>query len=174
MKILTFIICLTLAIGCSTPYPNKKPVGEKFPSIQGKGLNDQEWKIPEDMKGEKVLLLLGYKMESQFDIDRWLIGLDMTKTAISVFEIPTIKGMFPRMFKKQIDNGMRKGIPEMLWKSVITVYKDGDRVQQFTGNTNPNNTRVILLDKKGTIRHFDDDGFSVPSLNNLRESIKKL
>jgi outer membrane protein assembly factor BamE (lipoprotein component of BamABCDE complex) len=174
MKLINALLILILFIGCSTPYPNKNPVGEKFPSISGTGLNDQKWKIPEDMKGEKVLLLLGYKMDSQFDIDRWLIGLDMKKTAISVFEIPTIKGMFPRMFKKQIDNGMRKGIPEMLWKAVITVYEDGEKVQQFTGNTNPNNTRVILLDKEGTIRHFDDKGFSVPSLNNLRSSIQKL
>lgn len=174
MKLINALLILTLFIGCSTTYPNKNPVGEKFPSISGTGLNDQKWKIPEDMKGKKALLLLGYKMDSQFDIDRWLIGLDMTKTAISVFEIPTIKGMLPRMFKKQIDNGMRKGIPEMLWKAVITVYKDGEKVQQFTGNTNPNNTRVILLDKEGTIRHFDDKGFSVPSLNNLRSSIQKI
>lgn len=174
MKLLRTIIILILLTSCSTPYPNRNPIGEKFPSISGTGLNNQSWKIPEDMKGEKVILLLGYKMNSQFDIDRWLIGLDMTKTAISVYEVPTIKGMFPRMFKKQIDNGMRKGIPEMLWKAVITVYKDGDRVQKFTGNTNPNNTRVILLDNEGTVRHFDDKGFSVPSLNNLRSSIQNL
>ena len=48
-----------------------------------------------------------------------------------------------------IDNGMRAGIPKELWRGVITVYQDGERVQAFTGNINPNNARVLLLDRTG-------------------------
>ncbi|MFT5294627.1 MAG: hypothetical protein ACI9YH_000633, partial [Colwellia sp.] len=57
-------------------------------------------------------MLVGYKQNSQFDIDRWLIGLDMTETKVDAYEIPTIQGLFPRMFSTLIDNGMRKGIPK--------------------------------------------------------------
>lgn len=169
------ILVLLIALGaCSSPYKNQNILDKAFPNITGQGLDKKEWKIPIDMRGEKVLFLIGYKQDSQFDIDRWLIGLDMTKTEISVFELPTIKGMFPRMFKTKIDEGMRRGIPKPLWKSVITIYKDGDLVQKFTGNERPNNTRVVLLDQNGIIRHFDDQGFSVPSLNQLRKSISEI
>ena len=79
--------------------------------------------------------------------------------------------MFPRMFKTQIDEGMRSGIPRELWQGVITVYKDGDRVQSFTGNENPNNARVVLLDSLGKVIFFYDRGFSVAALNALRAAI---
>ena len=92
----------------------------------------------------------------------------MTKTNVAAYEIPTIQGMLPRMFSGFIDGGMRKGIPKNLWKGVVTVYEDGDKVQRFTGNLNPNNARVMLLDKQGNIVYFYDRGFSVAALNEVR------
>jgi cytochrome oxidase Cu insertion factor (SCO1/SenC/PrrC family) len=67
---------------------------------------------------------------------------------------------------------MRAGIPKPLWKGVVTVYKDGEIIQAFTGNDTPNNARVILIDKNGKIIHFYDQGFSVNALNNLRDSLQ--
>ncbi|MDJ0832970.1 MAG: hypothetical protein QNJ69_05570 [Gammaproteobacteria bacterium] len=161
-------LCLIFLTACSTQYPNQQLVGKQFPSITGQSLEQQELRIPEDFTGQNILFLIGYKQDSQFDIDRWLIGLDMTQTRIQAIELPTIQGMFPRMFKTQIDNGMRSGIPKELWKGVITVYRDGARVQEFTGNQNPNNARVVLLDGQGKIIYFYDRGFSVDALNDLR------
>jgi len=66
---------------------------------------------------------------------------------------------------------MRRGIPKELWKGVITVYADGDKIQRYTGNQNPNNSRVILLDEHGNVRYFYDRGFSVDALNAVRKLI---
>lgn len=63
---------------------------------------------------------------------------------------------------------MRAGIPKPLWKGVVTVYKDGEKVQAFTGNEKPNNARVVLLDGQGKVIYFYDQGFSVDALNQLR------
>lgn len=158
--------------GCSSQYPNSQPVGLQLPSVMGTDLTSEQVNIPEDFAGKQTLLLFGYKQDSQFDIDRWLIGLDMTSTKVDVYEIPTIQGMFPRMFSTLIDNGMRSGIPKELWKGVITVYEDGELVQKFTGNQQANNARVILLNKSGEIVFFYDRGFSVEALNAVREFIK--
>lgn len=136
---------------------------------QGESLEGKPSVIPDDFYGQNTLLLFGYKQDSQFDIDRWLIALDMTETQVAVYEIPTIQGMFPRMFSTYIDDGMRRGIPKDLWKGVITVYKDGDKVQRFTGNQNPNNARVMLLDKQGQIEYFYDQGFAVSALREVRK-----
>lgn len=154
--------------GCATTYTNKNPVGELFPEVSGESLEKTEVEMPAYFKGAQVVLLLGYKQDSQFDIDRWLIGLDMTNTNVKVFELPTIQGMLPRMFSTFIDEGMRKGIPKELWGGVITVYADGAELQEFTGNENPNNARVIILDKNGKIIYFYDRGFSVIALNEVR------
>jgi hypothetical protein len=172
-KIITFILIVFGLIGCSTTYINRNPVGEKFPTVNGQTLTEEERELPTYFKGSNVVLLLGYEQDSQFDIDRWFIGLDMTETKIKAYEIPTIQGLFPRMFQSTIDNGMRKGIPKELWGGVITIYGDGATVQEFTGNENPNNARVLLLDKQGKVIYFHDRGFSVPALNELRNKLEQ-
>lgn len=166
----TFLIVIA---GCSSQYVNQNPVGQAFPSVSGQSLEQIEHQIPNYFAGRTVLLLIGFKQDSQFDIDRWLIGLDMTETQVEVYELPTIQGMFPRMFRTQIDNGMRAGIPKELWKGVITIYADGEVIQAFTGNQNPNNARCIVLDAQGKVIFFYDRGFSVSALNALRSALNK-
>lgn len=167
-----FFISLFLAIfaltGCSSTYPNRSPLGEMFPSVEGTALTKEAMSLPRDFPKENVLLLIGYVQDSQFDIDRWLIGLYMTKTQVVAYELPTIQGMFPRMFQTQIDNGMRRGIPKELWGGVITIYKDGATIQKMTGNENPNNARVLLLNEQREIIYFYDRGFSVAALNEVK------
>lgn len=171
-KLIISVFAFLLLSACSAQYPNQQVKGEHFPSISGESLEKQNVSIPNDFKAAKTLLLLGYKQDSQFDIDRWLIGLDMAGVSIPTYELPTIAGMAPRMFSTFIDNGMRKGIPKELWGGVITIYKDGDAVQKFTGNESPNNSRVVLINSSGEILYFYDRGFSVDALNKLKENIK--
>jgi hypothetical protein len=166
---ITFL--LTLLAACSAQYPNQQITGKQFPTISGESLAQQQVTIPSDFTAEKTLLLIGYKQDSQFDIDRWLIGLDMSGVVIPTYELPTIAGMAPRMFSTFIDNGMRKGIPKELWGGVITIYQDGETVQKFTGNQNPNNTRVVLINNSGEVLYFYDRGFSVAALNKLKAII---
>jgi len=170
-KNIIIILISIMLFGCSTTYVNRNPVGENFPTVNGQTLTEEERELPTYFKDSNVVLLLGYKQDSQFDIDRWLIGLEMTETKIKAYEIPTIQGLIPRMFKSSIDSGMRKGIPKELWGGVITIYGDGATVQEFTGNQNPNNARVLLLDKDGKVVYFHDRGFSVLALNELRDKI---
>ena len=173
MKKLFALIFISAWLTACANYDYTSNVALNKPMIQAKGetLEGNVVTIPDNFFGKPTLLLLGYKQDAQFDIDRWLIGLDMTKTNIPVYEIPTIQGMAPRMFSTLINNGMRRGIPKELWKGVITVYTDGDKIQRYTGNKNPNNARVILLDEHGNVSYFYDRGFSVDALNTIRQQI---
>ena len=170
-KIISILLTGFLFIGCSTTYTNRSPIGEIFPTVSGESLDKVEIEMPKYFNGSKTILLLGYKQDTQFDIDRWLIGLDQTNTKAKVYELPTIQGMLPRMFSTFIDNGMRKGIPKELWGGVITIYRDGAIVQEFTGNENGNNARVLVIDKNGKIIYFYDRGFSVSALNKVNSLI---
>ncbi|MFY8298872.1 hypothetical protein AAEU28_08905 [Pseudoalteromonas sp. SS15] len=167
MKQFLLIFVFALLTGCAAQYPNQDVTGKAFPSVSGGSLEKERINLPDFVKGEVALFLVGYKQDSQFDIDRWLIGLDMKGADIKAYELPTIAGMFPRMFSTQIDEGMRRGIPKELWGGVITIYEDGEKIQAFTGNENPNNARVMLLDKNGKIIYFYDRGFSVSALNEV-------
>ncbi len=167
-SLLLSLLALVIITGCSATIENQNPLGKPFPEVVGQNLNQQSVSLPLDMQGETTLFLIGYVQNTQFDIDRWLIGLDMTKTQVPFYELPTISGMFPRMFQTTIDNGMRKGIPKPLWGGVVTIYQDADKIQRLTGTQNPNNARVMLIDPKGKIVFFYDQGFSVDALNDLR------
>lgn len=174
MKFAVCIFSLVFLLGCSTKYPSKNITGQAFPSVNGNSLSDENITMPQAFSGKPTLLLIGYKQDSQFDIDRWLIGLDMKGFSADIYEIPTISGLMPRMIRSTIDNGMKKGIPSSLWANVITVYQDAEQIQRLTGNTNPNNARVILLDQQGVIRYFYDQGFSVAALNALLTETQNL
>lgn len=168
MRIISYIVGFLLLAGCSSEYPNKDITGQQFPTVVGTTLEKKSLSIPTDLTDDFTLLLIGYVQNSQFDIDRWLIALDVTNTQIKVYEVPTIQGLFPEMFSTVIDNGMRAGIPKPLWQGVVTIYDDGEKIQTFTGNENISNTRVVLLNNKGEIVYFYDQGFAIDALNQLR------
>lgn len=170
-RVLLLTVTLALLGGCATEYSNKDPIGQLFPSISGSSLDQKSYQIPQDLGDEKTLLLIGYKQNAQFDIDRWMIGIDMSGTKVSIIELPAIQGFLPRLFKSKIDEGMRSGIPEELWPVVVTVYEDGRRVQSFTGNESPSNARVVLLNDTGRVIYFYDRGFSVDALNDLKTAV---
>ncbi len=166
-KQLFLLLMIMFISACSATFQNKVPVDQVFPSVQGYTLSGDEWRIPEDFQDEIVVLLIGYKQKSQFDIDRWMIGLDQRGVKAEVFELPVIQGFLPRLFAKQIDAGMRSGIPDELWRVVITVYNDSLSILDFLGNEDPLNARVLVLGKRGRVMYFHDRGFSVFALNEL-------
>jgi len=165
---------MALLCSCSSTLELRNPTGEKFPSVEGASLSSRTYAMPEDFSGAPVVLLVGYVMDSQFDIDRWLLGLAQTAVAVRVYEVPTIPGLVPGMFAGTIDAGMRSGIPVEDWGSVITVYGDANQIVRFTGNENPRNARVILLDADGKVAFFHDRGYSAGVLLQLKENVERL
>lgn len=166
---LAAVVTLALFAGCGSTYPNRNIVGETFPSVKGKNLDGVEKSLPGEFKGKKVILILGYEQNTQFDIDRWGVGFFTADLPLPpVYEIPTIPGLIPSLFRGAIDNGMRSGIPKESWKDVITVYgSDGSVLVQWTGTENPRNCRVILLDETGKVLWMHDRGYGLPPLKSL-------
>ena len=153
--------------GCSSPIPRRDPTGEVFPSVMGESLEGVKIAIPEDFAGAPVLLIVGYKQNSQFDIDRWLLGLVQAEVDVAIREVPTIAGLVPGMIGGWIDSGMRRGIPKEDWGSVVTVYRDAKKIQRFTGTKDGLPGRVLLLDGEGKVIFYHDRGYSVGSLQTL-------
>ena len=166
------LLPLLALVGCGTTHPERDPTGEQFPSVKGTSLDGNEYQIPEAFAGEPVLLLVGYDQDTQFDIDRWLLGLTQAGAKVRTYELPTIPGLAPRAFSGAIDNGMRSGIPSEDWGIVITVYGDGDKIAKLTGNENKLPGRVILLDANGRVTFFHDRGYSVGTLQRLLGKIQ--
>lgn len=174
---LSAVAAIGMLAGCST-VPEKVDgagvVDKPFPKVTGKGLDGKAWTLPDDLAGKPALLLIGYKQASQFDIDRWMLALGQLGTPVDVYEVPTIRGLMPGLFAKQIDDGMRRGIPEELWKAVITVYGDAGAIEEFTGKANPMPARVVLLNKEGRVAWFHDRGFGPHLAQELDRRVRSL
>lgn len=172
---LLLILLAMLMFGCGSTIPNRSPIGERFPEVQGTSLAGQAVSIPQAFKGQRVIIVVGYDMDTQFDIDRWGIGFFTADLELPpVYELPTIPGAIPSLFEKQIDAGMRKGIPEESWKDVITVYGgEGKKIARWTGTENPRNARVILLDEQGMVLWFHDRGYGLPPLSSLMSILRE-
>lgn len=158
---------VTSSGGCQGPIENRDPVGETFVSVEGLSLTGEERRLPEDLAGSPAVLLVGYVQEAQFDLDRWLLGLAQVESPVAIYEVPTIEGLVPGLLSGTIDDGMRSGIPQEDWPTVITVYDDAGRIIDQTGQENPRNGRVMLLDGTGTIVWFHDRGYSASKMLEL-------
>lgn len=161
---------------CSTSIPNRNPTGTTFPIVRGESLEGQAVELPAAVSGSPAILMVGYLQETQFDLDRWTLGFGQAGTEIRVVEVPAIVGWFPSTFLRgTIDDGMRAGIPSEDWGAVVTLYgEDAKRIQALTGNENGRNGRILLLDDRGEIRWFWDQGYSSKRLLELLETAGSL
>jgi hypothetical protein len=164
-----------LATGGCASVPNRDPRGETFPTVQGTTLASQAMTLPAAMHGKPAILLVAYDQDTQFDVDRWVLGLLQLGTPIAqLFEVPTVSGIVPTVLGDTIDAGMRSGIPREDWASVITIYRDGATVERFTGTERDLNARVLLLDENGTVIWFHDRGFSPSVALQLDAKVRAL
>ncbi|MAW59289.1 MAG: hypothetical protein CMJ94_00485 [Planctomycetes bacterium] len=163
------------ALSCSSPIPNRNPMGESFPIVVGESLEGEEVRLPEAVAGEVAVLLVGYKQNAQFDIDRWLLGLLQAGVDARLYELPTIPGLVPTVISGWIDDGMRLGIPKEDWGAVVTFYGDAARpIAELTGTERGRNTRVLVLDQKGQVVWFADAGYSARLALELNAVVARL
>ena len=163
-----------LLVACSSPVPNRSPVGEPFPAVEGEALDGTPMRLPDALSGEPAVLLIGYVQDAQFDIDRWLLGLLQAEVAVPIYEVPTIESLVATQLRGTIDDGMRSGIPEEDWSSVVTVYGDAGEIVALTGNEQPRNARVVVLDPAGRVAWFHDEGYSARLALEVRERTEDL
>ncbi len=170
---LLLMVCL-MSSACQSTVKNRDPIGEKFPSVTATALSGETHQWPQELAGEPALLLVGYVQRTQFDLDRWLYALMKAKLDVKLYEVPTIKGLMPRLASGWIDSGMRGGIPEEDWSSVACVYAGAEKIVALTGNEGPQSGRIILLDSNGIIRYCHQRGFSASAMLALEEALANL
>lgn len=169
------LICFVSFAACGPKtVPGSFREGQVFTSVSGESLDKKPVRIPEELAGKVSILLVGYVQNAQFDIDRWILGFLQLGTPAKLLEIPTVAGMIPSLIENYINDGMRKGIPREDWNSVVTVYKDSDKIIELLGNERRQNAYVVVLDKRGAIRAIENEGYSATRVQRLDQIVKSL
>lgn len=175
-----FSIWLAVAVlglvGCSSSrsVTPDQVIGVTFPSVEGRALSGERVAVPAAYRGAPVILIVAYRQNSQFDVDRWVLGMLQAGITARIVELPTITGIVPGVISEAIDSGMRSGIPNEDWPSVVTVYDDADKVVKVLGDTNPVPARVLVLNARGEIEWFHDRGYSPRLTLELRDLLKRI
>ena len=139
----------------------------RFPVIAAETLRGRRLQLPDQLKGERNLLLVAYEREQQADIDTWLAVLDTFSAqppAFAYYELPTIGGNFKWM-RAVIDGGMKQGIPDRVQRDrTITLYLDVEWFRGQIGTAAEPGIAALLVDRGGTIlsrwygRYTDEAG----------------
>jgi hypothetical protein len=169
------VSCLVALGGCSSG-PLGTPetvVGLTFPQVEGRALSGERVSVPSAYRGAPVVLIIAYRQNSQFDVDRWVLGLLQAGISTRIVELPTIDGIVPGVVSEAIDSGMRSGIPSEDWPSVVTIYDDANRIIDAFGEQNPIPARVVLLNSSGVIEWFHDRGYSPRLALELRGRLER-
>ena len=133
--------------------------GRRFPSVTGGALSGAPVRIPEDLLGAPALLLCAYRRGTQSDIDRWAAFAARELPHLAVFELPILPALIWRPLQGWIDGGMRGGVPQAQWSSVVTLYEDGAKARAFIGDGGGNRAQVLLLDAACLVAFHVAGGF---------------
>lgn len=164
-----------LCVACSSKTPTPPNVNQStFPQVRGNSLKQEAIVLPDHYRGKQALILVGYTQKAQFDIDRWILGALQAGVRAEIVEVPTIAGMMPQMVQSFIDNGMRSGIPQGDWGSVVGVYEDAPKIIAALGNDRPQSAYVVLLDREGRIVWTTNTGYSASQILELKAKVEEL
>ncbi|MBK7048381.1 MAG: hypothetical protein IPH48_18150 [bacterium] len=125
-----------------------------FPVIAAETLRGRSVRLPEQLKGERNLLIVAYEREQQADIDTWLAVLDTLAPQLpdfAYYELPTI-GTNYKWMRAVIDGGMKQGIPDRAQRDrTITLYLDVDWFRGQLGTADNDGIAALLVDRQGNI-----------------------
>jgi len=143
------------------------PVGKRLPSISGETLSRLKVRFPDDLVGSPAVLLVAYRRGTQHDLDLWIEFLSLKAPQLVWYEVPTIPSLIWRPLAGWIDSGMRSGVPQDKWPSVVTLYEDAAKLRDFIGDNGRNLTHLVVLSSDGTVVWFNPNGYSEEAASEL-------
>ena len=170
------VVPLLATLGaCSAVRPPRDPMGSLLPDVVGRGTGDRPVALPGACAGDAAILLVGYSMASQFDLDQWLSGLHDRGIDVPVVELPMAAIVRTRLASTPSADNTQSATPREDWALVIRLTADdATRLTRFLGTGNPVPARVVLIDAHGRVAFFHDGGYDIDALLDLSDVIDAL
>jgi hypothetical protein len=125
-----------------------------FPRVHGANLERRSFTLPDELEGERNLLLIAFKREQQFQIDTWvrvarLLAHD--RPDFRYYELPTISRSLP-LARWWLDVAMRAGIPDRAAReATITLYLDKGAFRKALQLPSEDTIYALLVDRAGHV-----------------------
>ena len=133
------------------------------PRLEARDLEGTRVTVPDDLAGERNVLLVAFRREHQALVDSWVPWLDARAAddpGFRYYELPTI-GIEWSLGRRFIDGGMAKAIPDpVVRRRTLTIYTDVRRVTTALALDTTSTIAVVLVDRAGRVRWQGSGPFS--------------
>jgi len=148
--------------------------GGRFPTIDTVSLTGRPTRLPDDLAGTPVLVLLAFQRWQQELIDGWRHPLARLRHEVPGFDIYEV-AIVPRVFlpaRALIDRGMTRAIPQAdIQSRTLTAYVNVSQEVQALGLPGPENIALRLLDSSGRIVWSGRGVYDPDQIAALREAL---
>ena len=126
--------------------------GRPFPALQGRDLEFRDRRIPDDLPGERRVVVVAFRQSHQRVVDAWIAALEARDIpGLRCFELPTI-GVQWNWARNSIDRGMATAIRDLAVRErTVTVYTRLVPVLRALGLRDRDRVYVAALAPDGTI-----------------------
>ncbi|CAB4340097.1 unannotated protein [freshwater metagenome] len=125
-----------------------------LPAVDARALDGTEYRLPNELGGERNLIAVAFQRNQQDDVDTWLgdfAALEDQHDGLITYEMPTISRRWAPV-RGFIDGGMTAAIPDPKTRArTITAYTDVNRVRDSLGLPDTNQIAVIVCDRDGVV-----------------------
>ena len=135
---------------------------KRFPEIEARGLDGRAYLLPEELEGERNVLLVAFHRHQQQAIDGWLpplLELEQRLPGVRVYELPTISRSWSPL-RWFIDGGMTRGIPDLDARArTLTTYTAVQDVVEALGLPGTETIAVVIVNRGGRIEWQESGEF---------------
>lgn len=125
-----------------------------FPRVRAANLERRPFVLPDDLEGERNLVLIAFQREQQFDIDTWIPVAQRQMQRhrdVRYYELPTISRSVP-LARWWLDEAMRAGIPDRVARAnTITLYLDKPAFRRALQLPREDTIYALVVDRAGRV-----------------------
>lgn len=169
-------LCLIILVTFEASLVNAKStkIGQ-MQVIQAETLSYRKVVLPQDLPGEKTLVLIVFARNQKPSIETWVQGLNLRSTKEPWVELPIVdmNNTKKRFF---INEGMRRGVSsESMRDKIITLYTDRAPFLKSMGLPFKTSTiYVVIVTRSGQVLASVEGDYTVEKAELLAKAFKKI
>jgi hypothetical protein len=152
-------------------------IARRFPRLEGRDLQRRAVTLPDDLEGERNVVIVAFRREHQELVDSWVPWLEARAAedpGLRFYEVPTI-GTRWSPARPIIDGGMATAIGDpVVLRRTVTVYTDIRRVTDGLGIDDTGTVWLFLVDASGTVRWRGRGRFDAAEAVELATALDRL
>jgi hypothetical protein len=167
-----FVYLLTLVFVAASTFAMAETAGSVFPTITAQDLNGRTATFPEQMPGERTVVLIAFHRRQQQELDVWIDKLGLNKKdAPAWIEMPVVPN-YGSIWRAFVDNGMRSGIITTEARArVFTVYGSRDEFRSKLNLPSDEQVYVLVVGEDGAVVARADGQYSDAKAGSIRSAL---